>query len=54
MIATHAYFRSLNWPLLSTTNDTSLPSFVALTAMPSAVDLKDDGYDQAPEDSMRD
>jgi hypothetical protein len=33
------YFRSLTWPLLSTTRDTSLPSFIALTEIPSAVDL---------------
>jgi hypothetical protein len=33
------YGRSLTWPLLSTTSDTSLPFLVALTAVPSAVDL---------------
>jgi hypothetical protein len=29
----------MTWPLLSTTREMSLPSFVALTEIPSAVDL---------------
>ena len=36
---TSLYRRSWIWPLLSTTSDTSLPFFIALTAVPSAVDL---------------
>lgn len=36
---TGLYCRSWTWPLLSTTRDTSLPFFIALTDVPSAVDL---------------
>ena len=32
-------YRSRNLPLLSTTRDTSFPSFIAFAAIPSAVDL---------------
>ena len=32
-------YRSWNLPLLSTTRDTSFPSFIAFAAIPSAVDL---------------
>lgn len=38
-VTPHVQFRSLIWPLLSTTSFTGLPSFTACAVMPSAVDL---------------